>query len=187
VRAILELSGQVGYNNVTVAAIVERSGSNRAHFYATFGGKGEAYGIAYSEVVGELLERLLRACARDDWRSAMKAGLGELARFADEDPELAAGLIAEVHVAGGAALVVRSEAVERLSRAIDRARREVPNARQSPPPITSRFIVAAIESTVIRTVLERGSLTVELPELLYLVIFYYFGPEAARREVEDLS
>lgn len=113
----------------------------------------------------------------------MKTGLGELARFVDEDPELAAGLIAEVHVAGGTALVVRSEVVERLSRAVDRARREIPDA---PPPVTSRFIVGAIESTVIRTVLDRGSLTAELPALLYMAIFYYFGPEAACREVEDL-
>jgi hypothetical protein len=77
--------------------------------------------------------------------------------------------------------------VERLSRAVDRARREIPDAGQSPPPITSQFIVTAIESTLIRTLLDRRPVTAELPAFLYLAIFYYFGPEAARREVEDLS
>jgi AcrR family transcriptional regulator len=186
-RAVLELSGAVGYGNVTVAAILERSGSNRSRFYTTFGGKEDCYTTAHGEAADRLVSRLLDGCETRDWRSGMREALVELARFTAEDADLAAGLIAEVHGAGGAALVKRNEVLERLSRAVDGARRDTKGSRHSPPPVTSRFIVEAIESTVIRTLLERDRLAEEIPGLLYIAVACYFGTTAARREATKLG
>jgi AcrR family transcriptional regulator len=189
-RAVLELSGELGYANVTVAALVEASGSNRSRFYSTFAGKAGCYAAAYEAAIESLAERVLGACATaESWPSGMRGALTELAEFIAAEPGLAKGLLAEVHVAGGAAAVKRKEVFERLSRAIDRARRETHPSRHSPPPVTSDFILSAIESAALRSLAtgEAEQFALQVPGLLLLAIGSYFGHEAAWAEVRRLG
>lgn len=172
--AVLELSGELGYEEVTVAALVERAGVNRAWFYATYGGKAECYARAYGTAAEALRSRLLDACVgAPDPASGLRAGLAELGRFLTAEPAVAAGVLAEVWVAGGAVLAKRNEVFERLSRAIDTARRELPRSRHSPPPTTATFILDAIEAAVIRALREGGDLEELTDALARLVLAYY--------------
>jgi AcrR family transcriptional regulator len=189
-RAVLELSGEIGYPQVRIAALIEASGSNRSRFYSSFGSKADCYTAAYEAAIEELAARLLGACeAAEDWPAGMRAALSGLAGFMAEDPTLCKGLIAEVHVAGGAALAKRKEVFERLSRAIDRARRETHPSRHSPPPVTSDFILSAIEGAALRSLAlgEGGQFARQIPGLLLLSIGPYFGQEAAWTEVRRLA
>jgi AcrR family transcriptional regulator len=189
-RAVIAMAGEVGYEGVRVEGLIERAGSNRARFYAAFPGKEACFTWAYEAAIEAACERLLDACeSAPDWASGMRRALVELARFVAAEPEVARGLLAEPGGAGAAVAAKRMEVLERLSRAIDRARRETTRSRHSPPPVTSRFILSAINTAVLKFLAEPGGggLEAELPGLLYLVVDVYLGPEAAREQVRALG
>ena len=182
---MLEACGELGYRRVTIRDLLERSGGYRAQFYRNFANKAECYAAAYEVEIERLCAALLRAAAAEQsWRCGLRAALRELARNACERPLQARGLLIEVHVAGGPALVKRKEMLERLTRAIDSARRET-GPRHSSPPMTALFMVSAIEASVC-TALERGepqSFAAAVPELAHLVVGAYFDEEAAGEEL----
>jgi AcrR family transcriptional regulator len=189
-RAALELSGEVGYGRMTIEGLLEASGSNRERFYAAYGGKAECYAAGYEAAIEELAGRLLGVCpGADSWPAAMREALVELAAFVAAEPRLAKGLLAEVYVAGGAALDKRKEVFERLSRAIDRARRETDPSRHSPPPVTGDFVAHAIEAAALRSLGagEADEFARQVPGLLLIAIGPYFGHEAAWAEVRRLG
>jgi AcrR family transcriptional regulator len=176
-EATLVVAGELGYRHSTVAAVLGRYSGYRLQFYRQFGSLGEAYELAHATHCERLATRLLETgAAGSSWRAGLRAALAELGRFVREQPELARGLLIEVHVAGGPALERRKEVLERLSRAVDSARRET-ESRHSPPPLTARFMVSAIESAVVRA-LARGEperFERAIPELEQLVSSPYFG------------
>jgi AcrR family transcriptional regulator len=181
--AALRLAGELGYSALTVQRIIERAGSNRARFYTSFADKEDCYAQGYTLVIEELATALLApGRSSTDWLGGFRSGLAALASFAEAEPALARGVLAEVHVAGGAAIDKRKEVFERLSRAIDRARRETVASRHSPPPITSAFILSAIEAAVIRSLLydEGQAFAASIPDLTYMAAAMYFGTNAAR-------
>jgi AcrR family transcriptional regulator len=187
-RAILQLSGERGYRNVTVAALIERSGSNRSRFYATFGSKDGCFAAAYSGAIEGLAARLLRACDDGDrWVEGMRNALVELESFVGEDRDLAAGVLVGVYAAGEDAAAKRLEVWERLAEAIDRGRAMGSKERRPPPRSTGMFVLQAIETAVVRNLSEERPLALEVPGLLYLAIVPYVGPEAAWSEVGGLG
>lgn len=180
--AALEVSGEVGYRRLTVQRIIDRSEVSRARFYKGFADKADCYGQAYGLAIERLEQDLLGpGAAAPNWPAGFRAALEALARFLDSEPLLAKGLLAEVHVAGGAALAKRKEVFERLSSAIDVARRKN-ESRHSAPPITASFILNAIEAAVVRSLINGApqDFATSLPDLIYIAVSFYFGEEAAR-------
>lgn len=185
--AALEASGEIGYRRLTVQLILERSGVSRGRFYKTFADKADCYQQGYAVAIEQLEQELLESCAQmPSWLAGFQAALEELADFLANQPLLARGLLAEVHVAGGAAMAKRKEVSERLSRAIDAARREN-ESRHSPPPITANFILSAIEAAVVRTFrVERPQEFADhVADLTYIAVCIYFGEAAAREAIGD--
>jgi AcrR family transcriptional regulator len=181
-EATLVAAAELGYRRSTVAAVAERFDGYRVQFYRLFGNLGEAYELAHATHLERLAERLLAAgAAAPGWRAGLRAALAELGGFARERPQLARGLLIEVHVAGGPALGKRQEVLERLSSALDSARRET-GSRHSPPPLTAPFMVSAIESAVAKALAkgEPERFQRAAPELEQLVSCAYFGQGALR-------
>jgi AcrR family transcriptional regulator len=182
-EAMLIACGRGGYRNVTVAEVLELYGGYRSQFYRHFASKADCYAAAYESAIKQLCAALLDAAAAEpSWRAGLRAALRELSRFASGQPDLARGLLVEVHVAGGPALGKRGEALERLTRAVDSARRE---SHHSPPPITAAFMVSAIEAAVCQALVrgEPRRFRAAVPELVHLVVAAYFDEEAAREEL----
>jgi AcrR family transcriptional regulator len=187
-RSMLKLTGELGYQNVTVAALMERSSSNRSRFYATFGGKDSCYAAAYEGEIERLVGRMLGSCGKTGgWIAGMRSALIELVAFVSEDPDLAKGVIVGVHAAGGKAFAKRVDVVGRLSRAIDHARQETGSSPNSPPPVTAMFIAQAIETAVIRSLSEERPLSQDLAGLLYISVVPYYGASRAWREVARMA
>lgn len=185
-RAVLQLSGERGYDGASVAAIIERSGSNRVRFYETWRGKEDCYLSAYQNAAEDLCARVLAACHRaPDWTKGVGIALGELEAFVEEDRARAAGVIREVHVADGAALASRGRLAARIAEAIDRARQETPPPLHVPPPRTATFVLTAIEATVIRSLNDGRALREILGGAFYLAVASYLGAPAARRAMQD--
>ncbi len=182
--AVLEASGESGYRRLPVQSVLDRADASRTRFYREFADKADCYAQAYALVLDRLIGELLaEAAAAPDWRGGLAAALDVLDRLTVTEPLLAKGLLAEVHVAGGAAGEKRKEVFERLSRAIDIARRETSVSRHSPPPITAAFILSAIEAAVVETfVLEDAEdFAVTIPDLIYLAVSFYFGEDEAKK------
>jgi hypothetical protein len=74
--------------------------------------------------------------------------------------------------------------MERLARALDGAREEIP-PDQAPPPITSDFIVGAIDTLLAAKLLDGDAAKAPemLPGLLHFVVMQYLGESAAWEEM----
>lgn len=179
------VSGERGYEHISVQDVIERAGISRATFYKYFDGKEDCFAQAYSGAAEWLYRRLIGLAKRQpSWREGLRAGLAELLEFCANQPSLARALLVEPHAAGGAAMVEHDLLMERLSRAIDGARREIPS-RQAPPPVTATFMVGAIE-TLVRTKLmsdEPETAPEMLPGLLHFVVMQFYGEDAAWEEL----
>lgn len=186
--ATLEACGARGYREATVQDAIDRYGGHRQQFYAHFASKAECYVAAYELEVERLYGALRdRAAAEPSWQRGLVAALYGLADFICARTTFARGLLVEVHVAGGPALLKRLEVFERLTHAVDSARRET-ESRHSPPPVTATFMVGAIEAAVTRSLsrTQPSDFADAVPELAQMVLAAYFGDEVAGEETDFL-
>lgn len=188
-EAMLLISGEMGYEQVAVRHVIERARTSRATFYKHFEDREDCFAQAYGDAGGWLYRRLIGAARRQpSWREGLRAALAELLEFCANQPAIAKALFVEVHAAGDRALAQRRDLMERLSRALDSARREIPS-RQAPPPITSTFMVGAIDTLVCAKLMDGDAERAPemLPGLLHFVVMQYFGEAAAWEELTAAS
>lgn len=188
-EAILLVSGELGYDRVAVKDVIERARASRATFYKYFEDRDDCFARAYGDAAEWLYRRMLGAARRQPtWREGLRAALAELLEFCANQPAIAKAVFVEVHAAGEQSLAQRRDLMERLSRALDSARREIPS-RQAPPPVTSTFMVGAIDTLVCAKLMDGDSAKAPemLPGLLYFVVMQYFGEEAAWEEMTAAS
>lgn len=184
-QAMLATSGELGYDQVAVRHVIERAQTSRATFYKHFADREDCFAQAYADTGEWLYRRLIAAAKRQpSWREGLRAALAELLEFCANQPAIAKALLVEVHAAGEPSLAQRRDLMERLSRALDSARREIPS-RQAPPPITSDFIVGAIDTLLAAKLLDGDAERAPemLPGLLHFVAMQYFGEDAAWEEM----
>lgn len=184
-QAALEMSGELGYEQVAVRHVIERAKASRATFYKHFEDFRDCFTLAHRDAGEWLYQRLIGAARRQPrWREGLRAALAELLEFCAHQPAIARALFVEVHAAGERALAQRADLMERLSHALDGARREIPS-RQAPPPVTASFIVGAIDTLVSAKLLDGEAERAPelLPGLLYFVVGQYFGEAAAWEEM----
>jgi len=184
-QAALEVSGEVGYEQVSVRLVIERARASRATFYKHFEDFEDCFTLAHRDAGEWLYQRLIGAARRQpSWREGLRAALAELLELCANQPAIARALFVEVHAAGKRALAQRADVMERLSRALDGARREIPS-RQAPPPITASFIVGAIDTLVSAKLLDGEAERAPelLPGLLYFVVDQYFDEATAWEEM----
>ena len=118
------------------------------------------------------------------WRDGFRAGLGCFLDQVAARPPLARVLLIEGGP-GSPGAAKHAEVTARLAAAVDAARKET-DPRRAPPPLTSRLIVAAIESTAAKLIVagEAESAGRRLPELMHFATLPFIGREAADRELE---
>ena len=188
-EAMLLVSGELGYERVAVKHVIERAGASRATFYKHFEDREDCFAQAHLGASEWLYRRLIGAARRQpSWREGLRAAMAELLEFCANQPEIAKALFVEVHAAGPRALAQRADLMERLSRALDSARREIPS-RQAPPPVTSTFMVGAIDTLVCAKLMDGDAKRAPemLPGLLHFVVMQYFGDKAAWEEMTAAS
>jgi TetR/AcrR family transcriptional regulator len=184
-EAMLVASGELGYERVAVRHVIERANTSRATFYKNFEDREDCFAQAHRDACDWLYRRMVGAGRRQpSWREGLRAAMAELLEFCANQPALAKALFVEVHAAGEQALDQRRDLMERLSRALDGARRELPS-RQAPPPVTSTFIVGAIDTLVSAKLMDDDAERAPemLPGLLHFVVMQYFGEDAAWEEM----
>lgn len=175
-RAMLELSGQIGFRAIDLEALLVRGGASAEQFDSWFDDLEACFTAAYEVEADALCDAMLsESRGAQDWREGTEAALTVLLRFTAARPDVARALVREVHVVGGAALAKHEEVLERLAVAIGDQCRQ-PRADVSLPWAPS-FIVGAVEG-VVSGHLDRGEeaeLLDAAPELMDLIATLFVG------------
>jgi AcrR family transcriptional regulator/DNA-binding MarR family transcriptional regulator len=184
VGAMVEVVRERGVARVTVAHVVGRSGVSRRTFYELFEDRDECLMAAFELALGRAAERVLPAYEQaGGWCERIRAGLGALLAFVEDEPQLGALCVVDMLGAGGGALERRAGVVSALVDAVDRGRGEA-GLGLSPKRLAAEGVVGAVLS-VIHARLVAGSqqpLGGLLGPLMGVIVLPYRGPEVAAVE-----
>ena len=186
-QGMLQAVGTEGYERASVEDAITHAGVYRQAFYDAFESKEDCY-LQAIDAGSAWMELRMREAASDaeTWRDQLRGALAGLLGFLDEQPEVGRALLVEVHAAGPQAVGKRTEAMERAAAMVDLAREE---GAAPAPAISAEAIVAGILAVLHARLTARqadGYIRL-LPELMYLAVLPYFGPEAATEEMRGTS
>jgi AcrR family transcriptional regulator len=184
-KGMLEAVGTRGYERASVQDAIAEAGLYRQAFYDSFEGKEDCY-LQAIDAGSAWVELAMReaAAGRTTWRDQLRGALASLLAFLDEQPAVGRALLVEVHAAGPRAVERRTEAMERAVAMMDLARKEGDGIA---PAISAEAVVAGILA-VLHARLSGGQTNGFgrlLPELMYLAVLPYFGPDAAAAEMRE--
>jgi len=121
IDAMIELSAQSGYQNVSIAQLYSRAGVSPVSFYEQFADKEACLVAAYRESARRTLGQIGEIPLDIDWSAAAELALGRLLKAVQSDPQAGCVLFVEA-LAGGPA--IRQER-RRLLRTFERRAREL--------------------------------------------------------------
>ena len=182
IAAMAGLARERGIAGVSVAQVVARSGVSRRTFYELFEDRNDCFAAAFEQGVTCAAARVMPGWeAARGWREGMRAGLGALLEFLEEEPDLG-GLC--VVVALGASPVVlerRGEVVGVLVDAVDQGSSEA-RVSARPTRLTAEGVVGAVLA-VLHSRLAAGEPVAGLwGALMGTIVLPYLGLAAAARE-----
>jgi AcrR family transcriptional regulator len=179
-------AGRSGFRDAHITEVVHRTGVSRRTFYEHFKGKEECFAAAYGRSMEQLWQLTLREFEmQDDWTDGLRAGFAAMLSALARRPEVASVCFVEVLAAGPLAAARRDEAMREFLPLFESAPTEVPR--------TLRIFEAlglgrvADLSAVLHREIAGGrveELPELLPELMYIMVLPFLGPEAAARALE---
>ena len=189
IAALTEVARERGAGGVTVAHIVARSGVSRRTFYELFEDREDCFLAAFDMAVHGAAQRVLPAYgAPGTWRERVRAGLGALLEFLEDEPGMGALCIVEALGAGPRALERRARVVHALIDAVDGGRGEARGSAQ-PTRLTAEGVVGAVLAVLHARLAEGGSTEEEssamvglLGPLMGMIVLPYQGQATAARE-----
>jgi AcrR family transcriptional regulator len=184
IAALVEVAGERGAGGVTVAHVVARSGVSRRTFYELFADRDACFLAAFDLAVDRATQRVLPTFESGDaWRERVRAGLGALLEFLEDEPGMGRLLLVDVLGAGPVALERRTSTVEHLVDAVHEGRHE---ARRGAVPtrLTAEGVVGAVLSVLHARLAAGGAPEMMglLGPLMGIVVLPYQGQAAAIRE-----
>jgi AcrR family transcriptional regulator len=183
--AMSELVRERGAIGVTVAHVVGRSGVSRRTFYELFEDREDCFLAAFDQAVARASETVLPTYqAPGAWRERMRAGLGALLEFLEEEPQLGGLCVVDALAAGGAALERRTRIVDALVDAVHEGGAAQRGTAHRPERIVAEGVVGAVLAVIHARLVRQpaGQLTGLLNALMGIIVLPYFGPAAAARE-----
>jgi AcrR family transcriptional regulator len=144
IAALVASARERGIGCVTVAHVVARSGVSRRTFYELFEDRDDCFLAAFDLAVERAAARAVPAFGgRGRWRERVRAGLGALLEYLDDEPDMGALCIVEALGAGPAALERRARVVQALIDAVDEGRGEAKGGAR-PMRLTAEGVVGAV-------------------------------------------
>lgn len=182
---VQEVSGR-GAAHVSVAHVVGRSGVSRRTFYEIFHDREDCFLAAFDDALKHVAATVVPAYEQSgSWRSKMRAALTALLESLECDPATGRLLIVESLAAGPGALERRQNVLAQIIPIVEQARTESKTA-DSPLALTAEGIVGGVLSVLHARLTEKsqGSLLELAGPLMGMIVLPYFGPAAARKEIE---
>jgi AcrR family transcriptional regulator len=184
IASFTSLVGEVGYNNVTIAATTAGAGVSSRTFYAYFETIEDCYLGALDEVLSRLAPHLLTAFeSESDWPLAVRASLMALLDALAGDPATTRLLTADPFVAGSAVAERFRAAIEMAVPYLAKGREMCEKGAEPLPESTERSLLGAANNLIGRHALtgEADDLGDLLPDLVQFILTPYLGPAEARR------
>jgi AcrR family transcriptional regulator len=184
---MLRACAQLGYRELTVQDVLERSGVSRPTFYEHFENKEDCFLAAFDAAAGRLRDRVEAAASEggDRWRDRLRMAVEELLRFVDAEPDAARTLIVEARASCPPALERRDELLDHFAGCIDtRVRAEVAAVGMI-SPIAAAGVVGGVESLLYDRINREDTEDLEalVPSLMYFAVLPFEGHEVASAEL----
>jgi AcrR family transcriptional regulator len=192
--AMTELVRERGVAGVLVAHVVDRSGVSRRTFYELFEDREDCFAAAFEQAVERARaivvpvyagEGMAGESSSDAWARRVRAGLGALLRFLDEEPALGGLCIVDALAAEKGVLERRACILEALVDAVHRGGAPARGGSgRRPRRIVAEGAVGAVFAIVHARMRERDPkpLAPLLNQLMGMIVLPYLGPEIAARE-----
>jgi AcrR family transcriptional regulator/DNA-binding MarR family transcriptional regulator len=207
--AMSHVVAEHGIGAVTVARVVARAGVSRRTFYQLFDGCEDCFLGVFEDALARAsgVVNDAAASAPSAWRERVRAGLGALLAFFEQEPGAASVLIVDALGAGPDVLARRARVLQQLAAIIDRGRsgRRATSSASSPPPLSAEGVVGAVLAVIHARMLEqrtaaprstngstrkrndgvsRPPLVELLNPLMGMIVLPYLGQAAAQRELD---
>jgi AcrR family transcriptional regulator len=184
--ALVDLCFERGLRAVTVAELCARAEVSEADFFDLYADLEDAFCDFYKEEVDRMVVAIGRAAEGiEDWRERMRAIAYAIYRELARDERVTNFVTTEVNVAGERARRIQLEGVTPWLETLDQGRAEDPRAaglsRGTAEAVTSGILAQLYAAAL------KGPLPPEreaVPEMMYLALLPYLGPEVAREELE---
>ncbi|MFL5910953.1 MAG: TetR/AcrR family transcriptional regulator [Gaiellaceae bacterium] len=189
IDAMIVTVSEKGYQHTSVSDVIRAAGVSRKTYYEHFGDKQECFVAAYDLIVGHLLDDAGEVYATEtQWRHRIVAGLALILELLASRPDLARFCVIEILAAGDAALTRRDEVMRAFAQFLEPGREEVPDGVEI-SELTAPAVVGGIYSIVYEEIRqERAEKLARLcPDLVYIALAPYIGPEEAARETGRLA
>jgi AcrR family transcriptional regulator len=179
--AVAAAAAAVGYQDMSVEAIIERAGVSRRTFYDHFKNKEEAFLAAYDAAIQQQVRLVRTAYLKETTvRARLRAGLTAYLGLMASEPEFARMCIVEALAAGPRAIARRNAAMRMFTEIIE------DNIRELAPACTlaelaAETIVGGIHEVVYRRIL--AGQTEELPGLVEDLLATIMVVTAGAREL----
>jgi AcrR family transcriptional regulator len=169
--AVLDVVGEHGYAEATVADITKAAGISRTTFYEQFANKQEAFLTAYDEFGKRFLADMASVTGATP-AEVLSTAADRLAGWGRERPHAARAFLIEIHAAGGAGLEHRDRVMKRAEKRFESVAawvRSVDPSLPTPPRLVGRAVVAASWELTAQAVRTSGDTTAETREALAYV------------------
>jgi AcrR family transcriptional regulator len=144
ITAMALVTRERGVGATTIADVVARSGVSRRTFYEVFKDRDDCFLAAFDHAVAHAAQRVLPAWeSSGEWSQRMRAALGALLEFLDDEPDLGALCVVDALGAGPAALVRRARVVRLMIGAVDAGRQAAPRGAK-PTRFAAEGVVGAV-------------------------------------------
>jgi AcrR family transcriptional regulator len=186
--SVADVVSLVGYQAMSVEAVVGGAGVSRRTFYDNFKSKEDAFLTAYEEIGAELVLSVQESFdAAETFPAGVIACCRAFLEFVAARPHYADMCIVEVLAAGPGALARRNAVMAAFAQLLHEGAELVEDLTH-PPELTAETVVGGIYEIVYSRVLQGK--TAELPELLpdlaYSMMLPYLGHAAAESAVAGL-
>jgi AcrR family transcriptional regulator len=175
-----------GYGQMSVARVTAGARVSRRTFYDVFEDREDCFLALFEDALARVAERVVPAYEGErSWREQVRAGLGALLAFLDEQPRLASLLIVDGLSAGPRVLQRRAEVLASVGAVLDRDGSGSRSGRGL-AEITGEGLVGAVFSVIHARLLarRRGAPLVELLNpLTSMIVLPYLGAAAAQKEL----
>ncbi len=189
IYATAEVTMDKGYANTTVADIVAQAGVARDVFYEHFTDKQHAFLEAQQHPVQHIVDTCAGAYfSVASWPERVWNGLDALLKLIASAPTISHLRLVECYAAGPVAIRRGEEITRSFTIFLEEGYGYRPEAQQL-PRVTSEAIAGALFEIVQRHAARRdfAGLPRRLPQLTYLALAPFTGPEEAVRLIEELS
>jgi AcrR family transcriptional regulator/DNA-binding MarR family transcriptional regulator len=182
--AAVDAISDVGYARMTVAQVISRARVSRKTFYDEFTDREDCFLAAYEQAVARARLVAIEAYMRQDgWREGVRAALGRLLVFMDEEPALAKLCIVEALGAGEKVLDHRAKLIEEMAGVIDQGR-HLSGSVHEQSFVTAEGIVGGVLSVLHTRLLDESKepLTDLLGALMRMIVLPYLWTRSASHE-----